>query len=239
VRLVSDVFGRRPGEDRLEAEISAALAARVHRRARVSAWSGRLALLGAVVLAIVAVVVIVLDVGRGAPPIPGMLLSALAALAAVVAVVLVRSARSRTRRLLAASAPEGGIVIGLSSEGVHLAHLPLLEWPAVTGVGVSDRSGRHGREVTVGLAVADVGATRARVIDARLTHVVRPFPRSAPRHRQDDALPGFLTVSLGDLLDDDTIDAAIDRLRDETAGRAIPFHRVDDARALVDILRRT
>lgn len=235
---MSDVFGRRPGEDRLEAEISAALAARVHRRARANVWSARVALLGALVLTLVAVVAIVIDVRRGAPPVPGIGLSALALLAAVTAVVMTVAIRSRTRLLLASSAPEGGIVIGMSSAGVHLAHLPLLEWSAVTGVCIADEAGRRGRDVTVGLAVADVGATRARVIDARLTHVVRPFPRSGPWRRHSDDLPGFLTVSLGDLLDDATIDEAIGRMESEATARAIPFRRVGDARALVGVLRR-
>ncbi|RWZ59695.1 hypothetical protein ELQ92_12840 [Labedella populi] len=233
---MSDVFERRPGEDRLEVEISAALAARVHRRARVSVWSGRIALMGALVLAFVATAVIVLEARRGAVPVFGIGLSVLALLAAVAAVVLAGAARSRTRRLLAASAPEGGIVIGLSSEGVHLAHLPLLEWSVVTSVCVADKASRHGRAVTVGLAVTDVGATRARVIDARLTHLVRPFPRSDPRWRRTNDRPGFLTVSLGDLLDDATIDEAIRRLESEATSRGIPFHRVSDARDLVAVL---
>lgn len=235
---MSDVFGRRPGEDRLEAEISAALAARVHRRARANVWSARIALLGSLVLALVAVLAILVEVRRGVAPLIGAGLSALALVAAAAAVVMTVAVRSRKRRLLASSAPEGGIVIGMSSAGVHLAHLPLLEWSAVTGVCISDETGRRGREVTVGLAVADVGATRARVIDARLTHVVRPFPRSGPRRRRADDLPGFLTVSLGDLLDDATIDEAIRRLENEARARDIPFHSVADARALVGILRR-
>jgi hypothetical protein len=233
VLVVSDVFGRRAGDDRLEAEISAALAARVHRRARMGLWCGGIALAGALALAVMAIVVLA---DAACAPL-GSLFSLVALAAAVSAGAITQAARARTRRLLASSAPEGGIVIGLSSAGVHLAHLPLLEWSVVTGVCVADRVTRQGRDVTVGLAVTDVGRTRARVIDARLTHVVRPFPRARAR-RGDGDQPGFLTVALADLLDDATIDEAITRLELEAHRHGIPFWRAADERALADVLRQ-
>jgi hypothetical protein len=236
VLVVSDVFGRRAGDDRLEAEISAALAARVHRRVQAGLWGGGVALVGALVLAAVAIVVLVVERGRGGSPALAAGVTVVALAAAVSAVAIAEAAGRRKRELLAASAPEGGIVIGLSSAGVHLAHLPLLEWSVVTAVCVADRVSRRGREVTVGLAVADVGRTRARIIDARLTHVVRPFPRTGHRRRDGD-LPGFLTVALADLLDAATIDEAIRRLALEARRREIPFRLVSDARALAEVLR--
>ncbi|RWZ51015.1 hypothetical protein ELQ90_09460 [Labedella phragmitis] len=184
-------------------------------------------------LAVLAVVVLT---DAGSSPL-GFSLSLAALAAAASAGAIAQAARARRRRLLASSAPEGGIVIGLSSAGVHLAHLPLLEWSVVTAVCVADRMTRHGRDVTVGLAVTDVGRTRARVIDARLTHVVRPFPRARRRRREGDQ-PGFLTVALADLLDDATIDQAIERLELEAGGREIPFSRAADERALAEVLRQ-
>ncbi len=236
---VSDVFGRNLGDDRLEAEISTALAERVHRRARLGLWSSRIALAAASVLAVVALAVLVLEVGRGAGPVLGLSMTAVAAVVAAAAAVVARTTGARTKRLLASSAPEGGVVLGLSSAGVHLAHLPLLEWSAVTALCVSDTTASRHRNVVVGVAVHDVGAARARVIDARLTHLVRPFPRRGPLLRRitDSDTPGFLTVELSDLLDAATIATAVRRLETETTRRGIPFRRVDDSRRLVAVLR--
>jgi hypothetical protein len=244
---VSDVFGRHPGDERLDAEVSAALAARVHRRSRVAVWMGRGALAASLVLVVVAAVLLVHE-GASVPPeggtrTPGIgpLLAAIAVVVTATAVVLVGTTARRTRRLFEASAPEGGVVLGLSGAGINLTHLPLLEWETVRAIGVAERRRGAAREVTVALAVPDVDAARARIIDARLVHLVRPFPRRSGlgRHRGRVAGPeaGFLAVDLSDLLDGEVVSRVIDRLEREADERGIPLHRVDDRRRLPAVLR--
>jgi len=244
---VSDVFGRHPGDERLDAEVSAALAARVHRRSLVAVWMGRGALAASLVLVVVAVVVGIRE-GAAVPPGGGSraagigpLLVLLAVVVTAAALLLVGATARRTRRLLEASAPEGGVVLGLSDAGINLTHLPLLEWETVLAIGVAERRRGSAREVTVALAVPDVDAARARIIDARLVHLVRPFPRrpGLGRLRSRPAGPeaGFLAVDLGDLLDGAVVTQVIDRLEREAAERDIPLHRVDDRRRLPTVLR--
>lgn len=236
---MSDVFGRRPGDERLDAEVSSALAARVHRRSRIATWMGRIALLASVALAVVTAIAM----ARGVAGRIGPVLAVVSAVVLVAAVVLVVFTARRTRRLLEASAPEGGVVLGMSSAGINLTHLPLLEWDAVTAIAVAERRTARALEVTVGLAVADVDAARARIIDARLLHLVRPFPRrssggSAVGHDRDVRRePGFLSVDLGDLLPADLVGTVVRRLREEAERRDIPLHRVDDRRRLAEVLR--
>jgi hypothetical protein len=177
------------------------------------------------------------------------------------ALILGRATAVRTRRLLASSAPEGGIVLGLSSAGINLAHLPLLEWDAISMVCVAEPARRarprnrdgH-RQVTVGLAVPDIAAARARIIDARLGHLVHPFPRRpggenggvpalasartpAGTPAPTPARAGYLSIDLGDLLDSTTIDTVTVRLEAEAAARDIPFRRVSNRRRLREVLR--
>lgn len=247
---MSDVFGRHPGDERLDAEVSAALAARVHRRSRIAVWMGRVALAAALVLVVVTGFVVAHEETAahraGSPTVgpTGPLLAVVAITVLIAAIVLVVATKRRTRRLLEASAPEGGVVLGLSSAGVNLTHLPLLEWDAVRAVGVAERRRGAAREVTVGLAVPDVDAARARIIDARLVHLVRPFPRRSPSasrvrsgRNASAPEPGFLAVDLGDLLDARTIDAVLVRIEEEAEQRGLPFHRVDDRRRLGGVLR--
>ncbi|RUR03315.1 hypothetical protein [Labedella endophytica] len=249
---MSDVFGRHPGDGRLDAEVSAAHAARVHRRSRIAVWTVRVALAASLLLLVVAGVVLAREAGAGWPAEAsrqGPLLAALALAVGGVSIVLAVMTARRTRRLLEASAPEGGVVLGMSSAGINLTHLPLLEWEAISAIGIAERAEGSRRAVTVGIAVADVGAARARIIDARLAHLVRPFPRSPGRRGRGRTgtggrrrgvsrpEPGFLAVDLGDLLDQPTIDAVIARLRLESEQRDIPLHRTDDRRDLGGILR--
>lgn len=238
---MSDVFGRHPGDERLDAEVSAALATRVHRRSRIATWMGRLAL-AASLLIVVATVVVVSIEGRGGPL--GSLLEIVAVLVMAAAAALVVVTARRTRRLLDASASEGGVVLGMSSAGINLTHLPLLEWDAVKAIAVAERRRGPAREVTIGLAVSDVDSARARIIDARLMHLVRPFPRrpswglSGRRgHADGRREPGFLSVDVGDLLAPEMIDEVVRRLEDEANRRRLPFHRVDDRRRLADVLK--
>lgn len=238
---MSDVFGRHPGDERFDAEVSAALATRVHRRSRLAVWMGWLALAASLLIVVVAVVVDSLEGGSG--PL-GSILTIVAPLVTAAAVaVLVVTAR-RTRRLLEASAPEGGVVLGMSSAGINLTHLPLLEWEAVKAIAVAERRRGLACEVTIGLAVPDVDAARARIIDARLMHLVRPFPRRSSvgaRRRRGESHgrhePGFLSVDIGDLLAPEMIDEVVRRLESEAERRVIPLHRVDDRRHLAGVLR--
>lgn len=244
---MSDVFGRHPGDERLDAEVSAALAARVHRRSRVAVWMGRGALGASLVLVVVAAVTLLHEGAtvppEGGPHAPGIgrLLAAVAIVVTATALVVVGTTARRTRRLLEVSAPEGGVVLGLSGAGINLTHLPLLEWDTVRAIGVAERRRGAAREVTVALAVPDVDAARARIIDARLVHLVRPFPRrSGPGRRRARASgpeAGFLAVDLGDLLDGDVVERVIDRLEHEASERDIPLHRVADRRRLPVVLR--
>lgn len=235
---MSDAFARLPGDDRLDAEVPAALAARVHARATTMLWASRIALGTALLLVAVAAVVTGLAVQHDSGlPFAAMLL-AVGAVATGAAAVLARVTRARTRRVLASSAPEGGVVLGLSDAGLNLAHLPLLEWDSVTAIGICDAAGSGGREVTVAVVVPDVGAARARMIDARLARLVRPLARHSPgRRRSTDAVPGLLCVDLGELLTGPLIDAVLLRLETEAVERDIPFHRTTDRRRLGRMLR--
>jgi hypothetical protein len=215
---------------------------------------GRIALAASLALVIVTVVVFSLEgaaargdgdlaPGRDASTM-GPLLAAIALAVTAASIALVVITGRRTRRLLEASAPEGGVVLGMSSAGINLTHLPLLEWDAIAAVGIAERRRGVAREVTVALAVPDVDAARARIIDARLTHLVHPFPRRpdpVARHgrRSDPARPepGFLSVDLGDLVGPAMIDEIVCRLEEETTQRAIPLHRVDSRRRLGPVLR--
>ena len=237
---MSDVFGRRPGDERLDAEVSAALAARVHHRSRVSVWLGRLALAASLLLMVATGALAVV----GADPGVVSALVIVAIVMTVASVAIVALTARRTRRLLEASAPEGGVVLGMSAAGINLTHLPLLEWSAVEAIGIATRQRGAVREVAVGIAVADVDAVRARIIDARLLHLVRPFPRRSPAGRPRERggspsrrEPGFLVVELGDLLGPEMIDEVIRRLELESGRREIPLHRAGDRRRLGEVLR--
>ncbi|PSL37105.1 hypothetical protein CLV49_0711 [Labedella gwakjiensis] len=238
---MSDVFGRHPGDERLDAEVSAALATRVHRRSRLAVWMGRLALAASLLIMVVTIVVVTHEGGGG--PL-GSTLAIVALVVTAAACALLAATARRTRRLLEASAPEGGVVLGMSAAGINLTHLPLLEWEAVKAIAVAERRRGLAREVTIGLAVSDVDAARARIIDARLIHLVRPFPRRSPvvsrrrrGHSDGKREPGYLSVDIGDLLAPKMIDEVVRRLEDEANRRGLPFHRVEDRRRFADILR--